>query len=175
MKNKIYVEVNEYNQAILKFPKCNIETTVYIGKNGVTNHKKEGDGKTPIGEFELGVILTTDPKIKNSNGLTTIQITEEMYWVDDVESKYYNQLIINASKIKKDWNSAEYLKDYPIQYEYLIEIKTNSKNVPGKGSAIFLHCTNNVPTAGCVAVNRKTMKEIVENIDRYTRVKIYLG
>lgn len=171
MTNKIYVEVNEYNKGILKFPKYNIETTAYIGKNGVTNQKEEGDGKTPIGEFELGIILTTDSKIKNSNGLTTIQITEEMYWVDDVKSKYYNQLL-DISKVKKDWNSAEHLIDYPIQYEYLIEIKANPNNIPGKGSAIFLHCTNNKPTAGCVAVNRKTMKKIVEKMDKYTKIKI---
>jgi len=101
-----------------------------------------------------------------------MQITKDMYWVDDEKSKYYNQLV-DISKIKKDWNSAEHLVDYPIEYEYLIEIKTNPKNIPGKGSAIFLHCTNNKHTSGCIAVDKKAMKKIVENINEDTKIIIY--
>ncbi|MDE5831152.1 MAG: hypothetical protein K2H53_06060 [Clostridia bacterium] len=56
-----------------------------------------------------------------------------MYWVDDPKSKYYNQLV-NIKNIEKDWDSAEHLIDYPVQYEYLIEIKTNPNCIPGKGS-----------------------------------------
>lgn len=100
-----------------------------------------------------------------------MQITKDMYWVDDSESRYYNQLV-DISKVEKDWNSAEHLIDYPIQYEYLVEIKTNPKNIPGKGSAIFLHCTNNKPTAGCVAINKENMKKIIENISKQTKIKI---
>ena len=169
--NKIYVFVKENNTAILKYPKFNIETTAYIGKNGVTNEKREGDGKTPLGEFELGVMLGTHLNIKNANGITYKTLTKDMYWVDDSKSKYYNQLV-NISEVKKDWNSAEHLIDYPIQYEYLIEIKTNPNNVPNKGSAIFLHCTNNKATEGCIAVNKETMKKLVENINQQTKIEI---
>ena len=64
MENKIQVFINKDNKGILKFPKYNIETIAYIGKNGLTIDKKEGDGKTPIGEFELGMILGTHLKEK---------------------------------------------------------------------------------------------------------------
>ena len=171
MDNKIHVSLTEKNNAILKFPKCNIETIDYIGENGLTNDKREGDGKTPIGEFELGIILGTHIEEKNKNGLKYIQINKDMYWVDDPKSKYYNQLV-NISEVKKDWNSAEHLIDYPIQYEYLIEIKTNPNNIPGRGSAIFLHCTNYRETAGCVAVDKETMKQLIENIDEHTKIEI---
>ena len=100
-----------------------------------------------------------------------MKITNDMYWVDDSKSEYYNQLV-DISKVKKDLNSAEHLIDYPIQYEYLIEIKTNPKNIKGDGSAIFLHCTNNKPTEGCIAVDRDIMRKIVENIDKYTKIII---
>lgn len=169
--NKIYIFVTNENIAILKYPKYNIVTTAYIGKNGVTTNKQEGDGKTPIGEFELGIILGTHTNVENKNGLEYKQITEELYWVDDIKSKYYNQLV-DITKKTKDWNSAEHLIDYPIQYEYLVEIKANPKNIPTKGSAIFLHCTNNKSTAGCVAVDRNVMKKIIENIDKNTKIKI---
>ena len=169
--NKIYVLVTEENRGILRFPKYNIETVAYIGKNGAIKDKKEGDGKTPIGAFELGFILGMNAGVHNKNNLKYNQITEEMYWVDDSRSKYYNQLV-NISKVVKDWDSAEHLIEYPIQYEYLIEIKTNPNNIPGKGSAIFLHCTNNKPTSGCVAIDRNIMNKIIENINEETRIYI---
>ena len=171
IENKIYVFVEKNNKAILKFPKYNIKTAAYIGRNGITSEKQEGDGKTPIGEFDLGIILGMHIEEKNANGLKYKQITEDMYWVDDSKSKYYNQLV-NKSQVEKDWDSAEHLIDYPIQYEYLIEIKANPKNTPGIGSAIFLHCSNNTPTAGCVAVDKKIMKQIIYNINKSTQIVI---
>ena len=172
INNKIYVFITDDN-AILKYPKFNIVTKAYIGRNGAISQiqKQEGDGKTPLGEFELGIALGKFPSTNNTNGLKYMQITEDMYWIDDVKSKYYNQLV-NISKVTKDWNSAEHLIDYPIQYEYLIEIKTNPNNIPQRGSAIFLHCSNNQATAGCVAVDRNVMKEIIENIDENTKIII---
>ncbi len=161
------------SKAILTFPKCNIETTAHIGKNGLTTKKAEGDGKTPIGEFELGIVLSRKPLDENKVKVKHLQITKHMYWVDDPKSKYYNQLVDTSLKIQKDWNSAEHLIDYKIQYEYLIEIKTNPRNISKKGSAIFLHCTNNMETSGCVAVSKDVMKKIIENIDDTTKIKIY--
>ena len=31
-----------------------ISTNGYVGKNGITDNKKEGDGKTPTGSYDLG-------------------------------------------------------------------------------------------------------------------------
>lgn len=169
--NNIYVIPKTKNTGILKFHKCNIETKAYIGINGLTSKKTEGDGKTPIGKFDLGIILGTYDIVKNNNGLQYNQINKNMYWVDDYKSKYYNKLV-DITKIEKDWNSAEHLLDYPIQYEYLVEIKTNPENIPEGGSAIFLHCEVNKPTAGCVAIDRECMKKIIENIDRNTKIVI---
>ena len=69
------------------------------------------------------------------------------------------------TKVKKDWNSSEHLIEYPKQYEYAIEIKTNPKNIPGKGSAIFLHCSAERPTAGCIAIDAKFMKFLLDRIE----------
>ena len=91
--------------------------------------------------------------------------------VDDINSKYYNQLV-NENEVEKDWNSAEHLIEYPIEYKYLVEIKTNTKNISGKGSAVFLHCSNNKPTAGCIAVDANSMRTIIENIDQNTKIEI---
>lgn len=169
--NKIFVQVLEQEKAILKYPKCNIEVKAYIGRNGITEQKQEGDGKTPLGEFQLGVILGTEIGIQNKNGLEHKKITKGMYWVDDSNSKYYNQLV-DENKVEKDWNSAEHLIEYPIEYKYLVEIKTNPENISGKGSAVFLHCSNNKPTAGCIAIDSNSMRTIIENIDENTKIEI---
>ena len=174
MSNKISVLITEKNKGILTFPEYHIETVAYIGKNGVTTEKKEGDGKTPLGEFELGRILGTPPKeaIDNRGNVQYLQITKDMYWVDDSKSKYYNQLV-DITKVRKDWNSAEHLIDYPIQYEYIIEIKTNPHNIPQKGSAIFLHCTKGEPTQGCIAVDRKIMQKLITIVNEQTKIEIH--
>lgn len=116
-----------------------IETEASIGRNGITSNKKEGDGKTPEGIFKLGIAFGLHD-LTNLN-VKYIKLNENLYWIDDINSKYYNQMV-DITKVKQDWKSAEHLIDYKVQYEYAIKIKTNPKNIPGKGSAIFLHCTS---------------------------------
>ena len=54
----------------------------------------------------------------------------------------------------------------------LIEIKTNPKNIPEKGSAIFLHCSKKKYTAGCISTDRNTIKEILSKINKKTTIEI---
>ena len=138
--------------------KKKLETKAFIGRNGITKQKQEGDGKTPIGKCQLGICFGTHDK-KEILLENYVQINENLYWVDDVKSKYYNQLV-DITKVSKDWKSAEHLIEFPRQYEYAIEIKTNPHNIPGKGSAIFLHCSIGKPTAGCIAIDREEMQQI---------------
>lgn len=128
--------IKETSKATLTFYDNNkkvFETDTFIGKNGITKNKVEGDGKTPEGIYKLGVILGTHNKnqIKLKQNTKYIKINKNLYWIDDIYSKYYNQLV-DITKVYKDWNSAEHLIDYPKQYEYAVEIQTNSKNIPGK-------------------------------------------
>lgn len=139
-----------------------IKTEAYVGKNGMTANKIEGDGKTPIGKFGIGIAFGTHEKIGK---LEYKKINENMYWIDDVSSKCYNQLV-EKDTVCHDFRNGEHLIEYPIEYEYAIEIKTNPQNTKGKGSAIFLHCSNNKPTGGCIAIDKKYMREILERIEK---------
>ncbi len=168
IEDKIYVYLGKKDEWMLSYPKCDIVTKAYIGRNGVTENKIEGDGKTPLGEFELGITLSMHDESREH--LWT-QITKDMYWVDDEKSKYYNKLV-DASKVEKDWSSAEHLIDHLISYEYLIEIKTNPNCLKGKGSAIFLHCTKQTPTAGCIAIPKEQMEKIINARTKDTRIVI---
>lgn len=126
-KLKLYEENS--NKELIKI----LETDAYIGKNGMTINKKEGDGKTPKGLYYLGLAFGTHDRkdIELDKSIEYIKINKNLYWIDDIYSKHYNQ-IIDITKVSKDWNSAEHLIEYEKQYEYAIEIKANSRNIPGK-------------------------------------------
>ena len=109
--------------------------------------------------------------IKIDKSMKYIKINKNLYWIDDVNSKYYNKLV-DITKVEKDWNTAEHLIEYKNQYEYGIEINTNKENIPGKGSAIFLHCTTGKPTMGCVAIEKEKMIELLEKINSKTVILI---
>lgn len=169
----IKVKIIDGSKKILEFfddDKKIFETEVFLGRNGVTINKKEGDLKTPIGTFNLGIVFGMHD-IQKELKIPYIQINKDLYWVDDVNSRYYNQLV-DIQKISKDWKSAEHLSDYPRQYEYAMEIKTNPENIPGNGSAIFLHCSVQKPTAGCVAIEKEKMLEILKNIKENALISI---
>ena len=71
-----------------------------IGKNGITNNKREGDKKTPLGKFSLGDLYFRADKIKKlKTRLKCIPIRKNMGWCDDVKSKkFYNKLINKKKK-----------------------------------------------------------------------------
>lgn len=169
----IKVKIIDGSKKILEFfddDKKIFETEAFLGRNGVTINKKEGDLKTPIGTFNLGIVFGMHD-IQKELKIPYMQINKDLYWVDDVNSRYYNQLV-DIQKISKDWKSAEHLSDYPRQYEYAMEIKTNPENIPGNGSAIFLHCSVQKPTAGCVAIEKEKMLEILKNIKENALISI---
>lgn len=140
-----------------------LETEAIIGKNGL-GKTKEGDGKTPIGVFRLtkafGILESPDSKMEY------IQVDERHYWVDDSNSKYYNQFIA-VDEVVQDWKSAEHICEYEQSYHYVLATSYNSECIPGAGSAVFLHCTseNGEFTAGCVAIPEVYMKKIMERVD----------
>ena len=126
-----------------------------VGKNGIRLNKKEGDFSTPRGLFKLEKLYFRKDRVKVP--ITKIKkkiIKKNLGWCDDPGHKKYNQEIKIYNK-----NSKEnfYRKDN--KYDYLITINHNDKKIPYSGSAIFIHLTNDYePTAGCIALKKKTLK-----------------
>ena len=140
-----------------------------VGKNGVTSHKKEGDYSTPRGLFKLKKLYYRNdrvgsPKCKIKKKI----ITKNLGWCDDSAHKKYNEE-------NKVFNKKTREKFYRIdnKYDYIITINHNEKKVPFKGSAIFLHLTENYkPTAGCIALKKKDFAILLKIIDQNTKIKI---
>lgn len=143
---------------------CDAQLTVYgwVGSNGVDEKSQEGDYKTPSGLYSIGdaFYIYDQPQ----TGLSSFQVTDQTYWVDDPNSVYYNQRVEGTDN--KDWNSAEHMISYTQSYKYGFVVNFNMDPiVPGKGSAIFFHCGSG-PTAGCVAVPESSVLSYLERLDK---------
>jgi L,D-peptidoglycan transpeptidase YkuD (ErfK/YbiS/YcfS/YnhG family) len=91
-----------------------------------------------------------------------------MAWCDDPKHKKYNEEIKTQNK-----NLKENLHRKDHKYDYIISISHNEKKVPNKGSAVFIHLTDDYkPTAGCIALRKKDFEILLKLIDKKTRVKI---
>ncbi len=141
-----------------------------IGKRGVKSKKKEGDLTTPRGVFKLGPVYYRNDRVpKPVTKLKCYKIKKNMGWCNDVNSKYYNRKIIIKKKIKHE---KMFRKDY--KYDYVILINYNYQNpIINKGSAIFLHLTNNYkPTLGCIALKKKDLLILLKIAKRNAKIKI---
>ncbi len=139
-----------------------LNTPAMLGANGV-GETTEWSWTTPPGVYDFGVAfgIYEDP----GTVFPYTQVDESHYWVDDVDSEYYNQFV-STNEIPVSWNSAEHLIEHDPSYHYSLSINYNTDCIPGVGSAIFLHCWRGEgeTTLGCVAVAEEEMKYILQNV-----------
>lgn len=140
----------------------------YVGRNGV-GKRREGDLKTPSGMFTMSKAFGIN---KNpGTALSYRRVNSSYYWVTDPSSRYYNKFV-TTRKVRRDWSEAERIVDYKTAYRYVLSVDYNKKCVPGKGSAIFLHCSTGGPTAGCISVSYSNMKRIMRWVRPGARIAI---
>ena len=142
-----------------------------VGKKGFAKNKIEGDLKTPRGVFNIGnLYFRNDKNKKPTTKLKCIPIKKNMGWCDDIQSKKkYNKLIIVNKDIKH-----EKLYRSDDKYDFFIPISYNTqKRILGKGSAIFIHLTNNFKsTHGCIAMKKDDFLILLKLIKKNTKIKI---
>ena len=159
LKNKEHLIIDDF-----KF-KCS------IGKKGLKSKKKEGDNCTPIGIFSIGKVYYRPDRVKKPDTiLETKKITKNMGWCDDPYNKDYNREIV-LNKIDK--GEKFFRKDNT--YDILIVIEYNTKKIrPFKGSAIFIHLTENYnPTKGCIGLKKNDLLILLKVITKKSKIKIY--
>ena len=140
-----------------------------IGKRGINSNKKEDDYSTPKGLFNLKKLYFRKDRV----GIPKCKIYKKvikknMAWCDDPNHKKYNEEIITSNKNLKE---NLYRKDH--KYDYIISISHNERKIPGNGSAVFIHLTENyMPTVGCIALKRKDFEILLKLIDKKTKIRI---
>lgn len=136
-----------------------METKAQLGINGFSDHTREGDGTTPTGSYPLGVAFGN--KKNPGTALDWFDVNPYHYWIDDLNSSYYNQLI-DSRQTPSGWSSGEHLADYVPSYNYAVNIEVNPQCRKDSTSAIFLHCFGKNPyTLGCVAVKEEQMRTLL--------------
>ena len=140
-----------------------------VGKKGLNFNKKEGDFSTPKGLFNIKKLYFRKDRI----GIPKCKINKKvikknMAWCDDSNHKKYNEEIKTLNRNLKE---NLYRKDH--KYDYIISISHNEKKIPHKGSAVFIHLTDNYkPTSGCVGLKQKDFEILLKLIDKKTKIKI---
>ncbi len=157
-----------------------------LGRSGVIpgDAKREGDGATPSGTYPLRTLWI---RLDKCRGLEpkcvlprrTISILDG--WSDDSASPNYNRYIqLEFDKDSKDPKditpeSHEVLWRQDDVYDLIVDLGYNDNPpVPGRGSAIFLHVARPemTPTAGCVAMKKDDLVELLAMIDADTQIEI---
>ena len=143
-----------------------------IGKAGVTAEKREGDGKTPRGNFRLrGCYFRPDRVTRAPQTALPIQeLSRHDGWCDDPAHPLYNRLVKLpfAARHEQLWR-----RDFV--YDIIIPLGYNDDPViPGKGSAIFLHLAQ--PdwrgTEGCIALARADMLKLLTQVNTETVLEV---
>ena len=157
--NKKYLTYDQYKV------KCS------VGKRGISPKKKEGDLKTPVGQYKIKYILYRKDRIKKIHSkLRKIVIKKNMGWCDDPKSKKYNKLINLPFKY-----SYEKLFKRENVYDIVLVLNYNMSPIKkNKGSAIFIHVSKKdyKKTQGCVAIKKIDLLRIIKEIKIDTKVKI---
>ena len=150
----------------------NLKFRCALGKGGIKKKNREGDNITPKGIFKIIRFYYRSDKIKNINTLIKkIKIKKNIGWCDDPTSKFYNKEIKLPSKF-----SHEKLYRNDNLYDLILVLNYNMRPViKNKGSAIFIHIAKKKfkPTTGCIALKKKDLIELLNNVKENTKVKIH--
>ncbi|MDO4355086.1 MAG: L,D-transpeptidase family protein [Clostridia bacterium] len=142
-----------------------------VGANGI-GKSVEGDKKTPRGTYDLTQAfgIQADP----GTALPYTQVTKYDYWCCTSDSPYYNQLVNIKETDYTPTSDDEQLKSAKGYYDYGIVINYNADCVPGKGSAIFLHCSGSKEsTSGCIAIPEKVLKQLLQALRPGAKIVIF--
>ncbi len=156
-------------------------TPVMVGRNGLAwgrgvhktipagkPAKKEGDGCSPAGVFTLCYAIGLDPENELPDLHIPYQIlTDSMWFIDDPNSIYYNEMVNVDTLAKPDWQSGIQLAKFKTQFRVGIYVGHNLDKKQSAGSGIFLHVWKSPDrgTAGCTAMCEKELRKILTWID----------
>jgi L,D-peptidoglycan transpeptidase YkuD (ErfK/YbiS/YcfS/YnhG family) len=92
-----------------------------------------------------------------------------MGWCDDPDSKHYNQLIT----LPTEYSHEKFFRKDNV-YDLVLVLNYNMRPIiKNKGSAIFIHVAKkNKKTAGCIALSKIDLINLIKQIDKKTKIKI---
>ena len=140
-----------------------------IGLGGLTKHKREGDGSTPVGTHRIvGMLYRPDRMERPADWAIPIKPFD--LWSDDVCDIDYNMMVRAPHHY-----SHEILRRSDPMYDLVILTNWNwPYPKKGAGSAIFIHEWRrpHAPTAGCIGLSRANLLWVAKHIRYETQLII---
>ena len=144
---------------------------VALGRSGIFANKREGDGATPRGAFHpLRLWWRADRGPAPRTSLPLNRIGPHDAWSEDPNDRRYNRPVKRTAGEPGDRLAR---RDH--LYDLIVEIDHNTRpRIAGRGSAVFIHLARAgfAPTAGCVALEGKRLRWLVERLGTKTRIDI---
>lgn len=147
-----------------------------IGRNGFSDHHREGDGTTPAGIYAIG--RTVYGNAPNPGVHTAYhRLVCGDWWDEDPRSPSYNtfqhfpcgQRPPFAVGSEALWTETEAYASFAV-VEYNMH-----PVVPYAGSAIFVHASTGQPTEGCVSLSLSDLDYLLRALDWHKAPMIVMG
>jgi L,D-peptidoglycan transpeptidase YkuD (ErfK/YbiS/YcfS/YnhG family) len=140
-----------------------------LGRAGARYLKREGDGATPKGMWQLRRLFYRGDRMPPPHTRLHVQPMRPYDgWCETVGDRNYNRLV------RMPYASAhDTLMRQDHLYDIVVELSHNERpRVHGLGSAVFFHLRreDGGPTAGCIAVSLKDMRKILALCGPRTRI-----
>ena len=134
-----------------------------IGLSGISDTKKENDGTTPAGQYNIRNVLYRPDRIPQPDTFLRVQpLNTNDVWCDNPEKKEYNRKVKYSRTL-----TTERLWRKDNLYDLILVIGYNDDPViAGKGSAIFMHVANPnyKPTRGCIALKLGDLYQLLKSL-----------
>lgn len=133
-----------------------------VGRNGLREDRREGDGTTPIGTFRVGPIMygnAPDPGVR----FRYRRLRCGDWWVEDPASPAYNTLRHVRCGHRPPFRvTTPDMSKERTAYSHLAVVEFNMHPVvAGRGSGIFLHAQTDGPTNGCISLRRADLIRVL--------------
>jgi L,D-peptidoglycan transpeptidase YkuD (ErfK/YbiS/YcfS/YnhG family) len=142
-----------------------------IGRSGCRVLKREGDGATPLGCFQLSCVLyRPDRRPRPVTGLPVRAIRPGDGWCDAPADRNYNRPV----RLPYPASTERMWRDDPL-YDLVVVLDHNARpRMRGAGSAIFMHVARPglLSTEGCVALPAAHLARILARLRPGTAIHI---
>lgn len=135
--------------------------TARVGWGGLSAHRREGDGSTPLGTFRIDPVaygLDPDPGLR----LRYHRLVCGDWWDEDSSSPTYDEFRhVACGRAPPFGGGSEALWQATVAYRFFAVVEYNAARVPGRGSGIFLHVDTGHATNGCVSLPRAALVRVL--------------
>ncbi len=150
--------------------------TALIGRNGFSDHHREGDGTTPVGIFGIGPVIygnAPDPGTQEPYH----RLVCGDWWDEDPTSAGYNTFKhVLCGEQPPFGGDSEALWTETVAYPSFAVIDYNTHPVvPYAGSGIFIHADIGEPTAGCVSIPLGHLDRLLRWLDPRRSPVVVMG